>query len=91
MKPDNAKEEMQEKGSVVKALKGERPGSATKKGVNLLGIVQKLTEKRAAMKKDGAGGPGFENRPSLPSQANVPSKTMPLKAKGAPNGRPFMS
>lgn len=77
---------------VMTALKG-RTGFGSKKGVALLGIVQKLTEKRKEMKgkKDGEGGPGFEGRPDLPSQAKVPSKTMPDKAKGTPKGRPFMS
>lgn len=63
---------------VMTALKG-RTGFGSKKGVNLLGIVQKLTAKREA-----AGG-----KPALPEQAKVPSKTMPAKAKGTPMGRPF--
>ena len=52
---------------VMTALKG-RKGFGSKKGVALLGIVQKLTEKRKAMKdgsggcgkKDGVGGPGWD-------------------------------
>lgn len=71
---------------VMTALKG-RTGFGSKKGVNLLGIVQKLTEKRKAI-KDGAGGPGM---PALPSQAKVPTKTLPEQAKGKPKGRPFVS
>lgn len=66
---------------VMTALKG-RTGFGSKKGVNLLGIVQKLTDKREAMK---AGG----EKPALPSQAKVPSKTLPAQAKGKPQGRPF--
>lgn len=69
---------------VMTALKG-RTGFGSKKGVNLLGIVQKLSAKREAMKKEG----GVENRPDLPSQANVPTKTLPEQAKGKPMGRPF--
>jgi len=41
---------------VMNALK-DRSGIASKKGVNLVGIVQKLAAKRKAM-KDGAGGSG---------------------------------
>ena len=42
---------------VMTALKG-RKGFGSKKGVNLLGIVQKLTKKREKIKSDGEGGPG---------------------------------
>lgn len=73
---------------VMTALKG-RTGFGSKKGVNLLGIVQKLTAKREAM-KNGDGGPGVADRPALPSQAKVPSKILPEQAKGKPKGRPFM-
>ena len=38
---------------VMAALKG-RSGFGSKKGVSLLGIVQKLTKKRAASKEDSA-------------------------------------
>lgn len=37
--------------SVMAALKG-RSGFATKKGVSLVGIVKKLSDKRKAMSKD---------------------------------------
>jgi hypothetical protein len=41
---------------VMAALKG-RKGFGSKKGVNLLGLVKKLSAKRKAM-KDGSGGCG---------------------------------
>lgn len=67
---------------VMTALKS-RSEIGSPKGVNLLGIVQKLSAKREAMKKPKA------DRPTLPEQANVPTKTLPEQAKGNPMGRPF--
>ena len=55
------------------ALKG-RTGFGSKKGVNLLEIVQKLTAKREAIKKDGQGGPGV-NFPDGITGYNKPKKT----------------
>lgn len=42
--------------SVMSALKNRTNISEPKKGVNLLDIVQKLTDKRAAQKDDKEGG-----------------------------------
>lgn len=77
---------------VMDALKG-REGFASKKGVDLMGIVKKLSDKRAAM-NDGAGGPGYSA--GLPSQAKVPGMpTLPSQAnsKASPmrKGKPFTS
>lgn len=48
---------------VMAALKG-RSGLETKKGVNLLGIVQKLTEKRKALSEKEEGAPTAEDTAS---------------------------
>lgn len=75
---------------VISALKDRKSLGGEKKGVKLLGIVKKLAEKRKALKKDGAGGPGYAGKPALSSRAKVPSKLLPPKAKGSPSGRPFV-
>ena len=48
------------KEKVMEALSARGKFQPGRKGVNLLGIVKKLSDKRKAKEEDGKGGPGFD-------------------------------
>lgn len=89
---------------VMSALKG-RKGFASKKGVDLLAMVKKLTKKRKEMKgdgsggcgkADGSGGPGWDKVKSIGKSAlggakNLGWKAMDVVERGklAPNEIPM--